>query len=85
MRRYAVMIDAFQPQLECRIVVTYGVLTRSDLKTEVGMYCPVTRRYERLGFHGPAQRDVDKMVKGLKERIEKERHLITYSVMRGPR
>lgn len=70
-------------QLECRIVVTHG--HRADLKTELGMYCPVTRRYEPLGAHGPTVRDIDEAIRGLRERIERERHLLTWSVLRGPR
>lgn len=70
-------------QLECRIIVTHG--HRADLKTEVGMYCPVTRRYEHLGAHGPARREIDKVIADLRDRIEQERHLVTWSIMRGPR
>ena len=70
-------------QLECRIVITWG--HRSDLKTEVGMYCKYTQRYEPLGAHGPDQRVVDKVIRGLKTKIEREGHLVTFSDRRGPR
>jgi hypothetical protein len=70
-------------QLECRIVTTHG--HRHDLKTEVGMYDPISGRYEPLGAHGPRVRDVDKMVAGLAARIEAEGHLLTFSDVRGPR
>ena len=69
--------------LECRIIVTYG--NRVDRKVEVGMYCPVTRRYEPLGAHGPDQDTVDRVIRDLRVRIERERHDVTWSVMRGPR
>lgn len=70
-------------QLECRIVITWG--HREDLKTEVGMYCPNTGRYEPLGAHGPLLKDIDKFVYGLKKRIEQEGHRCTFSELRGPR
>ena len=66
-------------QLECRIIITGP--RASDLKTEVGMFDPLSMRYESLGAHGPSQREVDRMVIGLKERIEKEGHLLTFSQM----
>lgn len=68
-------------QLECRIVLTHG--HRGDLKTEVGMYDPLNERYEPLGAHSP--REVDSMVYGLKEKIEREGHLLTFSDATGPR
>lgn len=63
-------------QLECRIVIIHR--RSSDLKTEVGMYDPKSGRYERLGLHGPAQHEVDKMVRGLKESIERAGHRLTF-------
>lgn len=65
-------------QLECRVVVT---LWHSVF--DMGMYDPVSGRYEPLGTH--PRRDEDKVVGGLKERIEREGHLLTFSVVRGPR
>ncbi len=70
-------------QLECRIVITRN--RRPDRKTEVGMYDPISGRYEPLGAHGPAQAEVDKMVRGLAERITKEGHLLTFSDVSWPR
>ena len=62
-------------QLECRIVITHR---RRDGKTELGMYDPRAGRYEPLGAHGPAQREVDKVVYGLKESIERAGHRLTF-------
>lgn len=62
-------------QLECRIVITRG---RADLKTEVGMFDPISGRYEPLGAHGPAQREVERVVLDLKKSIEKAGHLLTF-------
>lgn len=62
-------------QLECRIVITSG---RLDLKTEVGMFDPISGRYEYLGVHGPSLAEVDKMIYGLKERIEREGHRLSF-------
>ena len=61
--------------LECRIVITKG---RPDLKTEVGMYDPVSGRYEPLGAHGPSAREVDKVVRDLKRSIEGAGHRLTF-------
>ncbi len=63
-----------QEQLECRIVVT----TRPDRRTEVGMYCPRTMRYEPLGVHGPSQVEVDCVVHDLKASIERAGHRLTF-------
>ena len=62
-------------QLECRLVITRG--GRLDLKTELGMYCPVTGRYEKTGVHGPDPREVDKAVLALKTSIERAGHRLT--------
>jgi hypothetical protein len=72
-----------QKRLECRIVLTHG--HRVDLKTEVGMWDPLNERYAPLGVHGPNLREIDKMVYGLKDKIEKEGHVVTFSELRGPR
>ena len=61
-------------QLECRVVVTH----LPDKRIALGMYCPVTGRYEPLGTHGPAPDVVDSAVRGLKERIEREGHKVTF-------
>lgn len=60
--------------LECRIVVTH----RADKRVGLGMYDPVSGRYEALGVHGPAQRDIDRAVRGLKEGIERAGHRLTW-------
>lgn len=70
-------------QLECRIVLTHG--HRTDLKTEMGMWDPLNEKYVPLGAHGPRMADIDSAVRGLKERILKEGHLLTFSDVRGPR
>ena len=62
-------------KLECRIVITRG---RADLKTEVGMYDPISGRYEPLGAHGPSVKEVDRVVSDLKKSIEKAGHLLTF-------
>ena len=62
-------------QLECRIVTTYRLF---DRKTEVGMYDPISGRYEPLGSHGPSQREVDKVVHDLKASIERAGHRLTF-------
>lgn len=49
----------------------------------MGMWCPVTERYAPLGKH--PTRDIEKVVGGLRERVEKERHLVTFSEVTGPR
>jgi hypothetical protein len=59
-------------QLECRIVVTY----HTNRRVEVGMFDPVSGRYEQLGSHGPAQ--VDKVVRDLAVSIERAGHRLTF-------
>lgn len=70
-------------QLECRIIITWG--HREDLKTEIGMYCKNTNRYEPLGAHGPRREEIDRVVLDLKKKIEMEGHRCTFSERRGPR
>lgn len=60
--------------LECRIVITH----RSDRRIDLGMYDPVSGRYEALGTHGPSQRDIDRAVLGLKRSIEDAGHRLTF-------
>lgn len=62
-------------QLECRIVLTRG---RPGRRTEVGMYDPVSGRYERLGEHGPDEREVERVVRGLAASIERAGHRLTW-------
>lgn len=61
-------------QLECRIILTF----RRDRKTGVGMYDPLSGRYEHLGEHGPDVRVVDKVVRDLKTSIIRAGHLLTF-------
>lgn len=62
-------------QLECRIVIIH----RRDQRIELGMYDPVSSRYEHLGIHGPSKQVIDNAVLGLKTRIEREGHLLTFA------
>lgn len=65
-------------QLECRIVITHG-----DRTFALGMFDPVSMRYEALGTH--PTRDIKRIVGDLRARMERERHLVTYSEVSGPR
>jgi hypothetical protein len=65
-------------QMECRIVITHWGRTFA-----LGMYDPVSMRHEPLGRH-PIEK-IDKIVGDLKVRMEKERHLVTFSEISGPR
>ncbi len=80
-------MDRERKQLECRIVLTHG--HRADLKTEVGMFDPISGRYEPLGAHGDptraGQRELDRVVRDLKGSMERAGHLVTFSERRGPR
>ncbi len=61
-------------QLECRIVITH----QPDKRVDVGMYDPITGRYEPLGRHGPSQREKDRVIRELKASIERAGHLLTF-------
>lgn len=70
-------------QLECRIVIIWHRPARLRILgeqfnrfVEVGMYDPVSGRYEHLGRHHPS--DLDKVVRGLKESIERAGHRLTF-------
>lgn len=65
-------------QLECRIVITHW-----DGTFDMGMYDPVSGRYEPLGRH--PTRDIERVVGDLRVRMEKERHKVTFSEVTGPR
>jgi len=65
-------------QLECRIVITY----EGD-KFALGMYDPLSMRYEPLGRHPVTS--IKKVVGDLKMRMERERHRVTFSEVKGPR
>lgn len=58
--------------MECRIVLTMA----DRVQTEVGMYDPQSGRYEPLGQHGPTV--IDKVVRDLKERMEREGHKVSF-------
>lgn len=47
------------------------------------MYAPLAEKYESLGTH--PLNIIDKTVMDLKNRIEMERHLVTFSEVSGPR
>lgn len=65
-------------QLECRIVLTYW-----PTQFDMGMYDPVSMKYEPLGRHPLSM--IDGIVGDLRTRMEKERHLVTFSEVTGPR
>ncbi len=65
-------------QLECRIVITHHART-----FDLGMFDPVSGRHEPLGNH--PVRDIDRIVRDLKHRMERERHRVTFSEVRAPR
>ena len=66
-------------QMECRVVITH----LSPTLFELGMMDPVSMRYEALGKH--PTKDIEKVVGGLRTRMERERHLVTFSEVWGPR
>lgn len=61
-------------QLECRVVVTY----MRDGRISLGMYDPLSLRYEALGTHGPSQSEIDKAISGLARSIEQAGHRLTF-------
>lgn len=65
-------------QIPCRVVVTYR-----GAVFDLGMFDPVSGRYEPLGTH-PC-RDADKVIGGLRDRIAREGHLISFSEVNGSR
>lgn len=67
------------PKLECRIVVTY----RRDGRVALGMYDPVSGRYEPLGTHGPARAAIDAAVRDLAASIARAGHHITWCERAG--
>lgn len=72
-------------QMECRIVITHDAEAdvRRQQMFEIGMFDPISGKYEPLGRH--PFRQIDSIVRGLKERIEREGHLLTFSERRGLR
>jgi hypothetical protein len=67
-------------QLECRVVIRHR---RSASKFDLGMYDPRSGRYEPLGSHPTS--NIDKIVRDLKVRMEKERHLVTFTELEADR
>lgn len=71
---------SYGEKLECRIVIRHH---RADGRTSVGMYDPLSGRYEPLGAHGgrgtTGQREVDRVVRDLKVSIERAGHAVTFS------
>lgn len=65
-------------QLECRIVITHWGRT-----FDMGMYDPISMRHEPLGRHPTSK--IEEVVRGLRERIEREGHLVSFSEVTGPR
>ena len=67
-------------RLECRIVITHNAGAGTF---DMGMYDPLNMRYEALGTHPSAK--IDRIVGDLRTRIERERHVVTFSELTGPR
>ena len=65
-------------QLECRVVITHW-----GGQFELGMFDPISGRYEFLGKH--PMKDIERIVHDLKVRMEQERHRVTFSEIQGPR
>ena len=65
-------------QLECRIVITYRGRVFA-----LGMYDPITSRYEPLGEHPMGK--IEGIVRDLRIRMEKENHIVTFSEVTGAR
>lgn len=63
-------------QLECRITITHWGRT-----FDLGMYDPISGRHEKLGNH--PIKDISRIVGDLKDRIEREGHLVTFSEKQG--
>ena len=54
------------------------ILHRRDRRIDLGMYDPRGGRYEPLGTHGPDPQVISSVIRGLKERMEREGHRVTY-------
>lgn len=65
-------------RLECRIVLTWW-----GRQFDMGMYDPISGKYEPLGRH-PTDK-APKIIGDLRARIEQERHVVTFSEVTGPR
>ena len=68
-----------KPQLECRIVITY----LPGRMFSLGMFDPQGGRHEALGTHPLSK--IDRIVRDLKVRMEREKHRVTFSEVTGPR
>ena len=66
-------------QLECRIVITHVGPQRFTL----GMFDPVSMCHEPLGEHPTS--DIERIVGDLRTRMERERHVVSFSEVTGPR
>ena len=67
-----------EKQLECRITITHW-----GRVFDLGMFDPKSGRHEKLGAH--PTRDIERIVGDLRVRMERERHVVTYSEVSGPR
>ena len=65
-------------RMECRIIITHWGRT-----FELGMFDPVGMKYEALGRHDTGK--IDRVVSDLRVRMERERHVVTFSELTGPR
>ena len=59
-------------QLECRIVITH-----EGNYFKLGMFDPVSMRYEPLGKHSIEK--IERVVRDLKIRMEREGHMVSFS------
>lgn len=67
-------------QLECRVVITHA----EDRRTfALGMYDPISCRYEPLGSHSTSR--IDGIVRDLVARMEREGHRVSFSETTGKR
>ena len=65
-------------RLECRITIDHKGRT-----FKLGMYDPLSGRHEPLGEHPTA--NIERIVGDLRTRMERERHIVTYSEVTAPR
>ena len=65
-------------QLECRIIITHFGTTFS-----LAMFDPKSGRHEPLGKH--PLKDIDKIVRDLKVRMEREGHKVSFNEVTAPR
>ena len=63
-------------QLECRIIITRP--RHSGERIAVGMYDPLSGKYQPLGEHGPDEREIDRVVRDLAQSIERAGHRLTW-------